>query len=171
MLLARFIFPLLLGSSCLFGAEKSPAHRLLDAMDFESNSLSTSKAVFKAVFDQFQIDGLPAEILAEVSKEADRAFAKTFQDPEYQEAVAKIYDQKFTPEELEELIRFYETPVGRKFIKALSENSKEEELVGKKFLEKNAPEFETKIGEIMTKLLAEDNTETPADTDDNPEGK
>lgn len=140
----------------LCAVEKSPGIRLLDAVDYEHNSMLISKAVFKGVFEFMKIEGISEKTMTEISDEADRTFQKTSQDLDAKKKVAAIYEKRFTPEEMEELIRFYESPIGRKYIKVMSETTQEEEKIGKESFEKSAPDFEEKLEKIMLKALEED---------------
>lgn len=173
MKLASFLIPLVLIAAPVIAAEEkaAPAERLLDMMDFKGTSIAAAKASFKPTLDQFKKQGLPAEALQEISDAADVLFTKTFAGPEIRKAIVKLYESKFTAAELEELINFYNTPVGRKSLQAMPEIMAEAGQIGQESVQKDLPEFQAKLTDIMAKYQKKKGPAAPAKDDDAEEEK
>lgn len=129
----------------------SPAIRLLQKMEFEKTAIESAGAMFEPMMDQFGQLGLPPEALLEIRAATDRFMNDIFSNPEMFEGVAKIYEDNFTPAELEELILFYDSPIGRKIIAAQPAITQATaELTMKATMEKQAV-FQQEITRIMEK--------------------
>jgi len=86
----------------------------VSAQDAESYKTDTAKLVEIISADAFQpfivqiLETIPEENKAAFTEELNATF------PELYEAMAAIYMEEFTHDEIKELIAFYETPVGKK---------------------------------------------------------
>ncbi|MGJ8635151.1 MAG: DUF2059 domain-containing protein, partial [Luteolibacter sp.] len=112
--------------------EKSPAMRLVELMEFTENAKTTATTAFEPMLQQLKAQGLPDEALKEVSESADRYFTKTFEDPAIKTDIAAVYENIFSEDEMEELILFYNTPVGKKTLVAMPQIMQESMAVGQK---------------------------------------
>ncbi len=151
MSIARLILTFVLISVPLHAAEKSPAERLYEAIDMQGTGAATAKAAMKPMMDNFKAQGLPPEALAEISTATDLFFNKTFNDPEMKKSLVKLYEQKFTNDELEEMLRFYDTPTGRKSLLTMPEIMGEASKIGQKLAGKNSAEYQKQLQDIMAK--------------------
>lgn len=155
------IKPLLLAASLISAAgalpataqeeEKSPAARLLEVIDFAATARAAADASFAPVLQQLQAQGLPAEAITEVQAAATKFFTKTFEDPEINGELAKVYENNYTAEEMEELLLFYATPVGKKSLETMPQIMQESGAIGQKFAAKNQAEFQAEMQAIMAK--------------------
>jgi hypothetical protein len=75
--------------------------------DTEKLVETLSKTAFEPVIEQFK-GMVPAEKQADFVKEVEGTF------PELYAAMAKIYMEEFTHEEVKNIMAFYETPTGKK---------------------------------------------------------
>jgi hypothetical protein len=66
-------------------------------------------------------------------------------------SLVKLYEQKFTTEELEEMLRFYDTPTGRKALLMMPEIMGEASKIGQQLAGKNTAEFQKQLQDIMAK--------------------
>ena len=132
-------------------AEKTPALRLLEVIDFAATARAAADASFAPVIEQMKGQGLPDEAIVEVKAAADKFFTKTFDDPEITPELAKVYEGNFTNEEMEELLLFYKTPVGQKTLKTMPQVMQESGMVGQKIAAKNQAEFQGEMQAIMMK--------------------
>lgn len=151
MKIARLLLPLVLLAAPLHAAEKAPAEVLLDTMNFNTTSLAAAKAAFAPAIAQFQQQGIPAAGIAEINKAADDFFAKTFNDPGLVAAIVKLYEAKFTKTEIEDLIKFYKTPLGRKSLDAIPSITAEAGQIGQEYAQKNSEQFQKDVMAIMAK--------------------
>jgi uncharacterized protein len=151
MSFARLILPLILISAPLHAAEKSAAERLFEAVDMQGTGIATAKSAMKPMMDQFKAQGLPPKAMAEISSVIDLFFNKTFTDPELKKSLVKLYEQKFTNDELEEMLHFYDTPTGKKALLSMPEIMGEAGKIGQKLAGKNSAELQKQIQDIMAK--------------------
>lgn len=151
MSLARFLIPLLLIAAPLHAEEKSPAERLYDLIDMQGTGAAAAKSAMKPMMDNFKAQGLPPDALAEISAATDLFFSKTFSDPEMKNSVVKLYEQKFTAAELEEMLRFYDTLTGRKALLMMPEIMGEASKIGQKLAGRNSADYQKQLQDIMAK--------------------
>lgn len=131
--------------------EASPAIRLLQKMDFEKTAIESAAGMFEPMMDHFAQLGLPEEAVREIHGAMDKFMQEILSAPEIMEGVAKIYEDNFTPAELEELIAFYDSPLGRKVIDAQPAIAQATaELTMKTTMEKQE-KFQQDLMEIMEK--------------------
>lgn len=69
--------------------------------------------------------------------------------------LAKLYADSFTRAELEELARFYQTPLGRKMLLKLPELTVEGSRLGQRKVEEHLPELEAMITQEAERLKAQ----------------
>ncbi|MGJ8644493.1 MAG: DUF2059 domain-containing protein [Luteolibacter sp.] len=131
--------------------EKSPAIRLLEVIDFAATARAAADASFAPVIEQMKGQGLPDEAIVEIKAAADKFFSKTFEDPEIMGELANVYENNYTDEEMEELLMFYETPVGKKSLQTMPQVMQESGAIGQKFAQKNQAEFQAEMQAIMMK--------------------
>lgn len=113
-----------------FGQVDSTYAKTLHKM-FEVNG---SKASIQVIFDQmFQMQRQHSTYIdAEVWDEFEKEFKKYSMDDLF-EMLVPVYQKYLTREELEEIIAFYETPVGRKFAENTPALTQETMQVGQKW--------------------------------------
>lgn len=134
----------------------SPAMRLLEVMEYEKTMLEASSAMIEPMMRQFEQLGLPPEALMEVRTAYEQFMHETFSDPAILQGMVEIYENNFTPAEIEELILFYDTPLGRKLILAEPAINSASMELGQKAAEKNQDEFQMTLMEIMQKHQGQD---------------
>jgi hypothetical protein len=132
-------------------AEDPPAVELVKMMNLGATGKSAALATFEPVIKKMQAQGLPAEAIAEVREAADRFFDQTLNDPQMNVEVAKIYQNNFTAAEIEQLLAFYKTPLGRKTLETLPKVMTESSQVGQKLAVKHQAEFQKEMQGIMAK--------------------
>ena len=140
-------------------AQPRPAIRLLEVMEYEKNLFEASSAIVEPMMEQFQQLGMPPAALQEIRAAYEEFMLQTFSDPAILTGMAEIYEKHFTPAEIEELIIFYDTPLGRKLVQAEPFITQAGMELGQKAAEKNQETFQLKLMEIMQKHTAEDNPE------------
>ncbi|MFD0893377.1 DUF2059 domain-containing protein [Luteolibacter ambystomatis] len=152
MKLASLIVPLaLLVSAPVRAEDKTPAEKLLELMNFDSTGLAAAKASFKPALEKFKGMGLPPEGIQEISDAADAFFKKGLGDPQLRKDLAKFYEQRFSAEELEELTRFYGSPLGQKSLQVFPEVKAEAGKYAQEYAKKNSADFQADLQRILTK--------------------
>jgi hypothetical protein len=129
----------------------SPAMKLIDAINFAATAKKSAATMMEPMIQQLKASGLPDEAIAEFKEASDRFLAKTFDDPATIVELAKVYEKHFTNKEIEELLVFYQTPVGKKTLVTLPDVMQESMQVGQMFAAKNQEEFQKEIMAIMEK--------------------
>jgi hypothetical protein len=117
-MLCTAVFSLFALTVPTFAQEPSNAERLVNLV-FASGALEAAKAVFAPFLEQARKQGIPPAGIKEISAAADAFFNKTFNDPDLQKEVVKLYEDTFTADELQAIVTFYDTPVGRKTLSTL----------------------------------------------------
>lgn len=150
------LLALLVGLSSLAGLraaedEKSPAERILDATNFKESGYESARSAFKPVVDQFRQQGLDPKAIREIEAAADAFFHKVMTDPALRAEAIKLYNENFTRDELEELLAFYETPLGQKTLVQLPKILQDSMALGNKIAEKHAPSFQAQLTGIIEK--------------------
>lgn len=132
----------------------TPAIRLLQKMDFEKTAIESAGAMFEPMMDHFVQLGLPEEALQEIRSATEKFMNDIFSDPAIFQGVAAIYENHFTAAELEELILFYESPLGRKTIAAQPTITQATAELTMKTTMENQEMFQKEITRIMEKYKA-----------------
>jgi hypothetical protein len=139
-------------SSSLQAAEEpSTAMKLIKLMEFSKTAKAGASASFTPFLQQLKAKGLPEEGLKEMSEAAERFFSKTFDNPAIEVDIAKIYEENYTKEEMEELLKFYQTPAGKKSIEVMPKIMQESSKIGQKYAVQNQAAFQTEMQTIMAK--------------------
>lgn len=130
---------------------KSPAEELISLMDTESSAMAVAKAAFAPYLQQLKAQGYTDEAVKEVEAAADAYFGQVFSDPQLNKEMAELYSREFTEVELKELIAFYQTPLGKKTLRSLPQLMQQGALLGEKYAQKYAEDFQKNLEGIMLK--------------------
>lgn len=146
-------------------AERSPAERIVELTGFESVGFDAARAAFRPVLEEFRAEGYDPKVLREIESAADAFFHKVMTDPALKTGAAKLYQETFSDEELEELLLFYQTPLGRKALAHLPGILQQSMTLGQQLAEKHAPAFQDQLTDILAKANAQPDPspEAPAD--------
>lgn len=112
------------GAAAVAPAVRQDVLRLLDLMKI----VETEMKAIDPLFEQFKQRA--PQVPAHVWDEAKREVLKEFNPESLRAAYVPIFASKFTPAELRSLVRFYSSPVGRKFVEKMREVQDEAFLVG-----------------------------------------
>jgi len=131
--------------------EASPAIRLLEKMEFQKTAIESAAGMFEPMMEHFGQMGLPDEALQDIRTATSKFMNDIFSDPAMFQGIAKIYEENFTPAELEELIQFYDSTIGRKLIAAQPSISQATAELTMKATAENQEEFQRELMKIMEK--------------------
>lgn len=126
--------------------------RLLEISQVETllqQVLPTALQQTKASLSRLRPD-IPEEIWARVMKEAEVAFRESISD--FIELTVPIYERNFTEEEIDGMLSFYSTPVGRSVIKKLPKVTQESMVAGRSW----GMSVGQKVHDRMVKSLADE---------------
>ncbi|MFN0201948.1 MAG: DUF2059 domain-containing protein [Bacteroidia bacterium] len=137
-LLVGFCFcaPAVFGQSSSF---KKTCKRYFKA----SGSEETFKAALKSMTQYYRENESLAEVSIEVWDELEKEMLKEMDD--LYDKLTEIYSKHFTEEELNKVIEFYESPIGKKMIKENPQIIQESMEAGKVWGEKIGKEIGTKL--------------------------
>lgn len=132
---------------------KELAERLLESIDFEKNIMETAGTGFAAVEESLADHELTDEEMAQV-KDAFLAYMERLAtDPKLKKLTVEAYQKQFTDAELEELILFYQTPLGRKVNQVQPEIAGEIMQFSMKLAKVHVVPFQKALEDILTKKL------------------
>ena len=129
----------------------SPPMELMKLIKFENTLVNTSKLGFAPFLNQLSTKGMPEAGVQEVKKVSDIYFSQVASDLDLKKEMAGLYEEKFTENELKELIKFYKSPLGQKSLQLLPEMTNAGSRLGKKYAEKYSADFKEQLTRIMKK--------------------
>lgn len=127
-----------------FGQADKEYSKTLKKMFEVSGTEETYQAAIKQMFTMFkqQYSGVESDVWADLEKE----FSKTSLN-DLTEMLVPVYSKYMTLEDLQELIKFYETAVGQKFAKNTPLIMQESMQIGQQWGMKIGQDFEKKMKE------------------------
>ncbi|MCI4670741.1 MAG: DUF2059 domain-containing protein [Bacteroidia bacterium] len=141
------VFVFLLSTVLLMGgvmAQTSSYEKKLSKMMKAQGVEETFNTTVKALIQQFKM--INTEVPGEVWDELQVEFEKASID-ELISMLVPVYQKHLTEADLDQIIKFYDSPVGKKMAKATPDIQKESMAVGQ--------QWGMKIGEIVAKKLAD----------------
>ncbi len=135
-------------------AEPESSHRQAARELYEMGSpkeLMTSafESMFEPMLQNMREHGLDEEKVAKVKAAALRFATQVAEDPELVNRMITLYQEEFTEEELREIIRFHQTPVGQKALTSLPQLMQKGALVGQEIAERHQAQFQEELMEIL----------------------
>ncbi|MBS0289235.1 MAG: DUF2059 domain-containing protein [Proteobacteria bacterium] len=86
----------------------------------------------------------------ELKSDLEQFFYELFLSPETIKELAKLYAQYFTIDDMQDMIKFYQSPVGKKLIKAESELQVKTQQIGTILLKEHKNDYMRIIGKHVT---------------------
>ncbi len=131
--------------------KKSATDELLEVMRFEEFAVETAVTTFDASIAQLKASGVPAAAMPEIREEARKMFARVFSSPELKKKTADLYNERFTPEEIAELTKFYRSPLGQKALAATPAINAATTTMSMDAFKAESAAYQKKVTEIVTK--------------------
>jgi uncharacterized protein len=131
--------------------EPSTALRLFKVLRFAESARAAAQLSMEPAIKQMQARGLPDPAIAELRLAAAAFLDEVFGDPALQEQMLSVYQNTFTEEEMNQLIAFYSTPVGKKSIEKLPLTMHEGAIIGQRLAAKHSAKFEAQMQAIAAK--------------------
>lgn len=132
------------------------ARDLLASINFEQTITDSIEASLDAQMREFAQMGLPPEGIKVMKKEMFSFFLEVMTYEKMEPEVVKIYAEAFTAEEMRELIKFYETPVGKKTIQLLPQLTTKAMVIGQNMVQERSQELQQRIIPVFQKYLPVD---------------
>jgi hypothetical protein len=137
----RFTFAALLTAFTIFAVLPAPAHsqtakqkdivKLLKTMGTETQAAQMLDLVIQSMQPMIQ-NSVPPDVAAAFWA----AFKSKFDANEFMNMLVPIYDKHFTHDDIKQLVKFYESPVGKKLIKVTPIMAQETAAAGQKWGER-----------------------------------
>ena len=143
--------------------EKSAAEKLYDILTPKSTFITGFSSIFEGQLQKLQEMGIPQKQVDEVRQATVRFAESTVNDPEFDKQMVAFYSSTFTEPEMQDLIKFYETPTGKKALKSLPELMRKGATIGQELAKKHEAKFRQEIQAIMTQASAQQPAEKPAE--------
>ncbi|MDA3816402.1 MAG: DUF2059 domain-containing protein [Prolixibacteraceae bacterium] len=135
---------LIILSLTVFGQSDKEYSKTLKQMFEVSGTVESYQTAIKQMFTIFKQQY--SDVESDVWNDLEKEFSKTSLN-ELTEMFAPVYSKYMTLEDLQELIKFYETPVGKKFANSAPQIMQESMQIGKQWGVKIGQDFEKKMKE------------------------
>ena len=133
------------------GKDNSPTIELIKLLNVEDTMVNTSILTFAPFLETIRTKGMVEAGVQEVKDVSEVYFRKIASDPDFKKELAHIYEEKFTTNELKELVEFYKSPIGQKSLQLLPEMVNAASKLGEKYANKHASGFKEQLTPIMKK--------------------
>lgn len=121
--------------------------------DFSKNA--TDVAVGRLKMEIENDPKLQKIVTPEFIADLKQFFYELFISPELMSSLAKLYSQYFTLDEMGELIKFYQTPLGQKLVKNNTELTLKSQLISLDLLKKNEKKYMQVVAKYMKGIKEE----------------
>lgn len=149
LVLTVVAFSFLQGALFAQDGERSPALRLYELTNAGDSALTAAMAAFTPALNQMENQGVPAGAIVEIKGAALEFFTDVFEGDEFSKGIVDLYTTHFTDAELEEMIAFYQSPLGQKTLRVMPQIVGDSAQLGQKIAGEDAPKFEQRISEII----------------------
>ena len=133
------------------GENNSPSIELIKLLNIEDTMVNTSRLSFAPFLETIRTKGMVEAGVQEVKDVSDVYFRKVASDPDFKKELAHIYEEKFTTNELKDLVEFYKSPIGQKSLQLLPELTNAGSKLGEKYTNKYVSGFKEQLTPIMKK--------------------
>lgn len=128
---------------------RQAAEKLLELTNSDEVFMGAFMSAFEPFLDNLQQAGVSDEKIAEVRKAAREFATQVADDPELNNRMIDLYIESFSEAEMKDLIAFYETPAGEKFLTKMPELMQKGAVIGQEVAEKHQDDFSVKLQEIL----------------------
>jgi len=125
------------------------ANKFLDLSGTPALMQQSFESGIKSSLDRMRAQGAPAELVDTIPSEALKFFADNFKWDDVKPKLAKLYTEAFTEAELREIITFYSTPTGQKFVAKLPVLTQQGGAMAMSGVQDNMPAFQQKIAALI----------------------
>lgn len=148
---------LLVGVPILSHADEASHRAAAMKLLAKVNSQDTMMAAFPAMLDplskQLAQQGIPKEGVEEVRKAVMDWLKKEVNFDVLAPKLAELYMKEFTEQELNDIVKFYETPLGQKLLAKLPVLMQQGAVIGQQAVQAKQADLQKIIMEIVSKYL------------------
>ena len=150
---------LLLPRSAQDGEKQTAAERLIEVTEFQKTIIDGGEAGFSMVAKSLEDQNLTKAEMAEVKVAFMDYMSNLANDPELLKKSIELYNTNFTEDELNELIEFYKTPLGKKTLTALPAIMGDTMQLSTALAQKHVGPFQETLGKILERKAAREQKE------------
>ena len=149
------ITALLLGLSVFAKADdashKAAAMKLLSKVNSKETMMASFSAMLEPMSKQLAQQGIPQAGIDEVKAAVTDWLKKEVDFDVIAPKLADLYMKEFSEDELDQIVKFYDTPLGKKLLAKLPILMQQGALIGQQVLQEKQGDLQKKVVEILTK--------------------
>jgi hypothetical protein len=132
-------------------SHKAAAAKLVAKMNSKETMKKGFNAMMEPMIKQLSAQGLPPAAIQEVKDAVTEWFDKEMDFEALMPKMAEMYAQEFSEAEINQLVSFYETPLGQKLLAAMPALMQKGAAISQEQLQGKQASLQKRIVEIMTK--------------------
>lgn len=130
-------------------SKKQTAHQLINMINTTEASVDGFKLGLKPFIEQLRARGYSSEAMAKVDALVDKYAHKFAADPRLVDGLSDMYVELYTEQELEQILAFYQTATGKKFVKILPQVMQKSAQIGMEISASMQQDFSQDLQEIL----------------------
>lgn len=130
---------------CWAADTQALAEKLMELSGTETAMNQGFEMGFQPVLKQMKAQGMPDDLLAQITEASHAFFAENFKWSDVKPEFAKLYTKTFSESELNDLVKFYESPTGQKAAAKLPTLMQEGAAISMSRIQSKMPEFQQKV--------------------------
>ena len=130
-------------------AHRAAAEKLMSLMAPREMFIAAFVSGVAPLFEQLKKGGIDDAKIEQVREASLDLATQVADDPEMTKQLADVYMAEFSEGEIEELLAFYNTPLGAKTLKKLPTLFQKGAMIGKQLTEKHQAAFQAKLQSIL----------------------
>lgn len=130
-------------------SHRAAAEKLMSLMAPREMFIAAFVSGVAPLFEQLKKGGIDDAKIEEVREASLDLATQVADDPEMTKQLADVYMAEFSEGEIEELLAFYNTPLGAKTLKKLPTLFQKGAMIGKQLTEKHQAAFQAKLQSIL----------------------
>ncbi len=135
-------------------SHKATAEKLLALVAPKEMFVESFNSAFGQQVAQFRQMGIGQEQIEQILAASGEFVQKVVADPDLQNEMVKLYQEAYTEAEMNELLDFYATPIGKKTLEVMPMLTQKGANIGQNIAMKYQPDFQTKIQTILMAGMA-----------------
>ncbi|HEU5078235.1 MAG TPA: DUF2059 domain-containing protein [Opitutaceae bacterium] len=161
MKLSKLVLAFALIAPTCWADSQALAEKLLDLTGTQKAMSSGFELGFKPVLNQMKAQGMPDELLNQIADASHQFFAENFKWQDIKPDIVKMYVQTFSEAELGDLVKFYESPTGKKAASSMPSLMQQTSAIAMGRVQNKMPEFQKHVMSLINDYRAKHPTPAP----------
>jgi hypothetical protein len=132
-------------------AARATASKLIDMTRGKESIREGFDSVINGVIANMQAHGLPQAGVDEIKAAVDKWYDSEINFEDIRPKMEDAYVKDFSPDELKQILAFYETPVGQKAIKEMPDVMRQGAMIAQAYTKEKIPDLNTALTPILAK--------------------